>query len=585
MPKKLQIRLLVLLSGGFFVYSLAEANNIQVGGATIVSKNNVEMYAIIQFDISWENSWRNYGETGSPTPPYNWDAAWVFIKYRANGGVWGHAWLHDQGHTPASGSLLEIGLLQPGAAYHPTSNPGAGVFISRSTIAQGNVAFDDVMLRWNYGANGLTNEDVVDIVVYAVETVYISQGSFYLGTGGNETGSFTNGNYNKDQVVSFTVTNQGAGYTSVPDVIIDNEGSGGAGASAVAVLRPGFPVVNEVLVVSSGSGYTSPPTVTLDGGGGTGATATAHLGTINQPLLISGEGEIDIGRAPGSLWGTDSNPVSRSGIGSAGTLPSDFPKGFRAFYCMKHEITQQNYVDFLNSLTTAQATSRFSNQSGNYRHAITVNGGVYSTSLPDVACNYLSWSDVAAILDWMALRPMTELEYEKACRGMAAGTANEYPWGNTTATDATSISNSGASNEIPGNSTANSAYAPTGVPAIPGPLRVGAFAKSATTRAQSGATYFGIMEMGGNIREWVVSIVSETGRYYTGLHGDGLIDPDGGVANVSSWPAGSEPEGIGMRGGDWHNAAPTMRTSDRDHAAQPNSRQPMFGGRGVRTAP
>ena len=30
---------------------------------------------------------------------------------------------------------------------------------------------------------------------------------------------------------------------------------------------------------------------------------------------------------------------------------------------------------------------------------------------------HISWSDMSAYLDWSGLRPMTELEYEKACRG------------------------------------------------------------------------------------------------------------------------------------------------------------------------
>ena len=34
----------------------------------------------------------------------------------------------------------------------------------------------------------------------------------------------------------------------------------------------------------------------------------------------------------------------------------------------------------------------------------------------DRACNFLNWNDLAAYLQWAALRPMTELEFEKICR-------------------------------------------------------------------------------------------------------------------------------------------------------------------------
>jgi formylglycine-generating enzyme required for sulfatase activity len=42
--------------------------------------------------------------------------------------------------------------------------------------------------------------------------------------------------------------------------------------------------------------------------------------------------------------------------------------------------------------------------------------------------NILSWFDVAAYLDWAALRPMTELEFEKVCRGPENRIAGEYAW-------------------------------------------------------------------------------------------------------------------------------------------------------------
>ena len=73
-----------------------------------------------------------------------------------------------------------------------------------------------------------------------------------------------------------------------------------------------------------------------------------------------------------------------------------------------------------------------------------------------MACNWLSWADVAAYLDWSGLRPMTELEFEKACRGPNAPVAGEYAWGsNAGLVQATSIVNGGLSNEVPGNTDAN----------------------------------------------------------------------------------------------------------------------------------
>ena len=47
----------------------------------------------------------------------------------------------------------------------------------------------------------------------------------------------------------------------------------------------------------------------------------------------------------------------------------------------------------------------------------------------NLPCNFLSWMDLAAYLDWAALRPMTELEFEKICRGPNPPIAGEYVWG------------------------------------------------------------------------------------------------------------------------------------------------------------
>ena len=576
-------RLMVLWLCG----TTALANNIEVSNAAIVSKNGTEMYAMVQFDISWDNSWRGSGEVGVPFVPYNWDAAWVFIKYRVSGGDWKHAWLNNTGHSAPSGGVIETGLLTAGAEFNVTTNPALGVFLFRNAIGAGDISFSNVQLRWNYGANGVTNEDVVDVVVYAVEMVYVTQDPFYLGSGGTESGCFTNGSFNKDQVWSVTVPpgQGGSGYDWDDPPTVSLSGGGGSEAEA-EVSNITLGAVRSITVTNNGYGYFTAPTVTISGGSGSGATATAALGSQGATTFqIIGEGAIDIERASGKLWGTTQNTGFGSTIGPPGTLPAAFPKGYKAFYCMKHEITQQQYVDFLNSLTTVQATARYPNQT-TYRHAITVTEGIYGTSLPDVACNYLSWSDVVAILDWMALRPMTELEFEKASKGTALPSANQYPWGTGAPTAATGLSNAGSSDEEPSNSS-NSAYniCSPNCYSLSGPIRVGAFAGDATNRETSGASYYGILELSGNVREWVVGVGKETGRNYTGLHGDGLIDVTHGTADVPAWPSGSFPDGIGFRGGDWMNYHAFMQVSDRTVASMPNSRQAYSGGRGVRTAP
>jgi hypothetical protein len=58
----------------------------------------------VRFDITWKDSWRvNDG-------PANWDAVWVFIKFRRNSGAWQHASLMDSGHSVAAGYEILRGL-------------------------------------------------------------------------------------------------------------------------------------------------------------------------------------------------------------------------------------------------------------------------------------------------------------------------------------------------------------------------------------------------------------------------------------------------------------------------------------------
>lgn len=111
------------------------------------------------------------------------------------------------------------------------------------------------------------------------------------------------------------------------------------------------------------------------------------------------------------------------------------------------------------------------------------------------------------------------------------------------------------------------------------------YAKSGNTREQSGATYYGILDMTGNLWERPVSVGNAIGREYTGKHGDGTITPDGN-ANVANWPS-LGGEGSGYRGGYWFNSGEgVLRIAGRQFAAQySDRRRDRYGIRGVRTAP
>jgi len=255
---------------------------------------------------------------------------------------------------------------------------------------------------------------------------------------------------------------------------------------------------------------------------------------------------------------------------------------------MKYEISQGQYADFLSLLTDDQDDNRYPNQNGSYRHSISGSYGNYSASVPDRACNYLSWADGAAYADWAGLRPMTELEGEKACRGTASATAGEYAWGDTTIHGSAynTITNDGQPNATVNNSTTagNASYSTTDGD-INGPLRCGIFANDGSDRQEAGASYYGVMEMSGNLWERPVTVGNLDGRSFTGEHGDGSLNSSGD-ADVSNWPAPSTASGVGFRGGSWSSVTSGLRVSDRDLAASTyTARSSTVGFRCVRSAP
>ena len=205
--------------------------------------------------------------------------------------------------------------------------------------------------------------------------------------------------------------------------------------------------------------------------------------------------------------------------------------------------------------------------------------------------NYMSWQDLISLLDWSGLRPMSELEFEKAGRGSRGLTSpiapvgGEYAWGSTNITMATSITNDGASNER-GNQGSNIAYDDGVNNRLGGPLRVGSFAKGITgnMRENSGGSFYGVMELSGNLWERIVPVAKSGGRVFEGrYHGDGVLGTSG-ASNSATWPQSS---GAGFRGGSWSTSATEARLSNRSFWTNTSNatRSSQFGGRGVRTAP
>ena len=149
------------------------ANNIAVSNTSIANQNTAGNYTHVKFDISWENSWR------TSTLESNWDAAYVFVKYRIPPmNTWYHATLNY-----VDGIATNDGNTEPAGGTINATSDGKGAFLYRNGNGIGNISFTNAQLRWNYGADGLNDEDSVEVCVFAVEMVYVPQGAFYLGDG------------------------------------------------------------------------------------------------------------------------------------------------------------------------------------------------------------------------------------------------------------------------------------------------------------------------------------------------------------------------------------------------------------------
>ena len=438
----------------------ASANNVQLTNIS-VSNNVTNTGKVIQFDLSWENSWRT-ASTG------NYDGVWVFFKFKDYDGIWKHLNFTTSNVTLPSGVSHSFG--------NNGTNLGVGMFLYRSNNGTGTFSIINAKA-------GITSvPGTYDLRGFALEMVDIPQASFYIGD------------------------SSGFGYD-----------------------------------------YKKAPGI--------------------APYLVNGNGaSITVGNANGNL---------KDGFnGYLGNLQG-FPTGYNEFWCMKYELSRAGFRDFLNCLTYAQQANLFfiskppSSATGSYPFGSGSSGlsgndieiktpGIQATNTGAVigcdfdnddifdestdgewkAVNVINWAIEASYLDWAGLRPMTEMEFEKICRGPSYPLPDEYPWG-TASVDTNNyiLTNAGKLNELVSNTSSIDGNAFYNVTALGGqePLRSGIFANAFSSRVSSGASYYGVMEMGGNVIELCVTSHNPAGRSFTGKNGNGFITTHG-YADENNWP-------------------------------------------------
>jgi diadenosine tetraphosphate (Ap4A) HIT family hydrolase/formylglycine-generating enzyme required for sulfatase activity len=288
---------------------------------------------------------------------------------------------------------------------------------------------------------------------------------------------------------------------------------------------------------------------------------------------IQSENALKIGSEKGNLH-YDNHGESAYRGDMKGELPATFPKGFQAFYCMKYELSDGLYCQFLNFIGEYWSSQRAHFGSKAYqknRGSIHFENGQYVADAPKRPASYTSWDDECAFADWAGLRPMTELEYEKACRGsQKPKTKGDYPWGTDTRERL-------------------SRYYDDSLHLV---CHSGLDERNISDHNLDlfGASYYWIMDMNASMWERCVSIGTEKGRSFQGSHGDGHLGGYYGNATNEDWPTAYDGKGgLGYRGGGTYYpgmvGAPMCPVADRIYAAWGDGpRDIAYGFRAVRTA-
>ena len=543
MTKKRQFRFifLLLISNLFFINIPINsfANDVKIENVVITENNFLEC------TIKWKNSWffnkelTIASENPSSTQKKNFtfkDGVWCFLKIRTNDYTWKHIYLSEN-----EVSINQIPNTESDTELETVSDRG-GFFLS-SIIKEEKNGISQTSISIKLPDEIKNQFGVYDIALYAIEMVWIDEGSFFVGDG---------------------VHSQNA-------------------------LRK--------------------------------ATQT-NDSTDVKPFLIHSENEILVGTNENQFYGNDLAAFSE--LFPKSNIPATFPKGYDGFWIMKYEINQGQYTDFLNTLTFKQQSNRTANspESDTNTPALAISSntrlrnsifikekGNESLNIPAIydigegkyrACNWLNAQDITAFLDWAALRPITELEFEKAARGITNPIKGEFSWGTPYIIDANTVQNNGTESETVSelaNFTDSAGLAPynSGIEfnQLNGVLRNGFGAKGSDfstsdfeLRLQAGASFWGVLELSGNVWEYCVKINNPNSlNFQKNQIGNGFLDENGNADFLNF----DVIDGFIVRGGAWDSVTfpvgefRDLSVSARYYATLTNqNRRGTTGGRGGR---
>jgi formylglycine-generating enzyme required for sulfatase activity len=297
--------------------------------------------------------------------------------------------------------------------------------------------------------------------------------------------------------------------------------------------------------------------------------AAIHDPFSKEAYLIRSEDSIMIGTQKNNLWYINNGESEYRGD-AKGVLAEKFPKGFQSFFIMKYELTDGQYCSFLNTIGPYYSSERANIGSILYEKdggSIYKKDNEYKTNRPNTPAIFLSIDDHMAFADWAALRPMTELEYEKACRGPKSAILYDFPWGTNTRKKVIRYRNGEG-------------------------LHFENLLNESMLSDQNlelfGASFYWVMDLNKSLWERCVTIGNKKGRSFEGSHGDGHLTGYYGNADNKDWPNRLEG-GLSYRGGGTYGygtvGSPEGYVSERTFGAWGDGpRTVAYGFRAVRSA-
>ncbi|MDR1755573.1 MAG: hypothetical protein LBR65_01245 [Culturomica sp.] len=605
----------------FLVLSLPGANLRITGQPRITGVSG--SVATIEYSVAWDNSWKN---------EYNYDGAYLFGKYRVEGMP---AWY----------------TIRPAATGHEAVTAGFGCFPSTAGLflfpSENRSGTAEATVRFQWALDGetvtasLVESGKVTLSFEGIEMVYIPPAPFVAGDGSSENSFRTTGfgviSPSRDLInttsgYTFSASG-GSNVTGPADRTNNSQNSNNSWyntpvpswwqvdfKSNKTVRRFGISSLWNTSAIPGGTWY-------LLGSANTTIWDTLWRGSpdawsrsrisypVQKSIQVSAPGSYryyriyiptlnrewshfysDVRIANIAMTEEELLPEEPAPVLIAGKnhlLPTEYPSGYEGFFLMKYEISQEQYLSFLNKL---DASSQYDRTLGGALDGVAPGSFIYGNEetpafrnnivliripqsgepaifacnlnpekLPNqrddghtIACNFLSIADMLAYADWCGLRPAGELEYEKASRPPwpFAPVNGEYAWNTDVFTAPGSLNDPGTVSEYftSGNALAEKAEL--------GPVRSGSFTRSRQGRMQNGISFWGVEDLSGNLAEIYYNTETEGRQFNRNTHGSGTLDLFGrSTIDPKEWP--SDVAAFGIRGGSFRSTKEELSTSDR----------------------